>query len=493
MREVKPPGLFDRDREWSDLTEFLDSGYPGVSLGIVSGRRRTGKSFLLRRLVQKRNGIYHMALEEEPAPALQRFADSLAASRGLRGGRLVFRDWAEALDAAIAGPEPLLVIDELPYLLGHSSGAVIPSALQAVVDRSRDDPSPTAKRIIVCGSALAVMSELLSGQKALRGRAHLDLLLRPFDFRDTASFYGIDDPDVAFRLYAIFGGVPGYRDLLGQASPQTLGELEDLILRTVCNPSHALFNESAYLLREDPRITDRALYHSILSAVAGGASTPSKIAGALGRESRALHHPLDVLITSGFLRRSDDMLLQRRPVYRVADPIVRFHDLVIAPRLPAFEERHAREALDDALPTIRSQIYGPAFEELAREWVRLHADADTLGGSPGLSGSATINDPAGKTKHQLDVLVLAPGQGRQAQSPEIRAIGEAKYSERPRDHSDLNRLERIRSLLVERGYMAAAAKLLLFGRSGFSADLIEHASNHDEIELVDLERIRHGR
>lgn len=489
---MRPADLFDREHEWGDLIGFAESGHPGISLGIVSGRRRLGKSFLLRRLVKEQGGLYHMALEEEPAPALQRFADSLASSRGLAGGRLVFRDWAEALESALTGPEPLLVIDELPYLLAQPAGRVIPSALQALADRSRDQPSAARKRIIVCGSALSVMSELPSGQKALRGRAQLDLLLRPFDFRTTAQFYGIDDPDVAFRHYAIFGGVPGYRDLLGQASPQTFEELEALCKVTVCNPSHALFNEPAYLLREDPRITDRALYHSTLSAVAGGAGTPSKIAGALGRGTRALAHPLDVLITSGFIQRDDDMLLQRRPTYRIADPIVRFHDLVIAPRLAAFEERHADLALAEARPTIESQIYGPAFEELAREWVRRHATTKTLGGEPGSSGSATINDPTGKTKHELDILVLAPGQGRQTRNPELRAIGEAKYSQRARDRSDLERLEKIRSLLLTRGYQTSATKLLFFGRSGFSADLIKHAKNRADVELIDLERLHHG-
>jgi AAA+ ATPase superfamily predicted ATPase len=489
---VKPPDLFDRDQEWADLNEFIDVSVPSMALAIVSGRRRLGKSFLLRRLVRERGGIYHMALEEEPAPALQRFADSLAAARGLRSGRLVFRDWAEALEAAAAGPETLLVIDELPYLLGHASGTVIPSALQRLIDLSRDDPSAPRMRIVLCGSALAVMAELLSGQKALRGRALLDMRFRPFGFHDTAAFYGIEDPDVAFRLYATLGGVPGYRDLLAQPSPQTHAELEELVLSTLCNPSHALFNEPDYLLREDPRITDRALYHSVLSAVAAGAGTTSKIATAVGRDSRALQHPLDVLTTSGFLQRDEDALLQRRPVYRVADPIVRFHDLVISPRLTAFEERNAREALEDARPTMMSQIYGPAFEGLAREWVRQHASDDTLGGPPGQSASAAVNDPQGKTQHQLDVVVLAPGESLQSKSAEIRAIGEAKYSERPRDLPDLQRLRRIRTLLVKRGHQAETAKLLIFARSGFTPDLQDEASKRGDVELIDMHRLRHG-
>jgi AAA+ ATPase superfamily predicted ATPase len=487
---MRPADLFDRDFEWRDLDDFVRSPARGLRVGVLYGRRRLGKSFLLRRLARAHDGLYHMALEEEPGPALRRFADAIGARRGLAPGQLAVRDWRQALQTALSGAERLVVIDELPYLLTHSPD--IPSALQSLVDESRDDADPEPKRVIVCGSAFAVMTGLLSGAKALRGRADLDLLLRPFDFRTTADFYGIDDPHVAFRVYATFGGTPGYRDLLADASPQAPKELDDLLLDTVCNPSHALFGEPSYLLREDPRVTDRALYFSIQAAIAAGATTPSKVAAVLGREARSLAHPLDVLVTAGFVERDDDLLLQRRPTLRVADPIVRFHDLVVAPRLAAFEDRRPGEAWEDAQPSLRTQLYGPAFEELARQWTARHASADSIGGSPGEVGSTTVNDPTGKAQHQLDVVALAAGQRRQARQPSIIALGEAKDSDRRRTDADLARLDRIRTLLSERDVDAGEARLLLFGRSGFDRNLVQTAEARDDVELIDLDRIRYG-
>jgi hypothetical protein len=112
-----------------------------------------------------------MAIEEEPIPALQRFADSVAVARGLGPGQLRFQDWGEALRTALAPRTDeatgLVVIDELPYLLAHPAGASIPSTLQALVDENRDAADSARLPIIVCGSALAVMSELLSGGKPL--------------------------------------------------------------------------------------------------------------------------------------------------------------------------------------------------------------------------------------------------------------------------------------------------------------------------------------
>lgn len=490
----RPPDLYDRALEWDDLERFVTSPRRGLRVGLLYGRRRVGKSFLLRRLAREHGGIYHMALEEEPAPALRSFADTVGARLGLAAGQLRLRDWAEGLRAALAPGNGLLIIDELPYLLAHAPGRQLPSALQALVDESRDDVDTAGprQRVILCGSALAVMSELLSGGKPLRGRAELDLLLRPFDYRTTAGLYEIADPLVAFRMYAIFGGVPGYRDLLGDPSPRTGAELDELLLATALSPSHALFSETAYLLREDPRITERALYHSVLAAVAGGASTPSKIGAAIGRDQRSLAHALDVLETAGVVHRDEDVLLQRRPTLTIADPIVRFHELVVVPRLAAFEDRRAAPAWQAAQETLRSRIYGPAFEALAREWAGRYASERTLGGPAGIVGATVVNDRAGRSMHEVDVVVLPAGQPRLAPEPSVLAIGEAKDSDRARTVGDVARLEKIRALLVGRGVAAASCRLLVFGRSGFDEELTRAAAGRHDVELVDLDRIRYG-
>jgi hypothetical protein len=96
----------------------------------------------------------------------------------------------------------------------------------------------------------------------------------------------------------------------------------------VLNPSHALYRENAYLLREDPRVTRPSLYYSLLNAVAGGASGRSRIAAAIGKKASDLDHPLNVLLSAGFLRKEDDFLSQRAPSYLIADPIIRFHELI---------------------------------------------------------------------------------------------------------------------------------------------------------------------
>jgi hypothetical protein len=279
---------------------------------------------------------------------------------------------------------------------------------------------------------------------------------------------------------------------LGDASPQTDAELDELVLATLLNPSHAMFGEAGYLLREDPRITDRALYHSVLAAVADGASTPGAVAARLGRDARSLAHPLGVLTAAGFVRKDEDMLLARRPVLRVADPIIRFERVVVAPRLAAFEDRRARPVWDGAQESVRALVYGPAFESVAREWTRSYAAAETLGGPVGEVGGAVVNDGAGRARHEADVVALAAGSRRGRRDAAVLALGEAKDSDRPRTVADVGRLERIRALLTARGVGAVEAKLLVFGRSGFDAELVALAAGRSDVELVDIDRIRSG-
>jgi hypothetical protein len=103
----KPADVFDRDAEWADLADFVLSPLPGLRIAVVYGRRRQGKSFLLRRLADGVGGLYHLATEQAEAVSLRRFGESLAAWAGLSAGAFGFGDWEQALRTATgAGRAP---------------------------------------------------------------------------------------------------------------------------------------------------------------------------------------------------------------------------------------------------------------------------------------------------------------------------------------------------------------------------------------------------
>lgn len=485
----RPAELFDRDTEWSDLVGFAQQPGAGIRLALVRGRRRQGKSFLLRRLTRAVGGFYFQALEQERSQALDGLGAALGEHLAVPGGRLTFDGWDDALGAVATlrqGDEPAVaVIDEFPYLLAHSPE--LPSLLQRHVDASRD--GGPAVRLIVCGSALSVMASLLEGAQALRGRATHDLPLATFDFRTAAAFWGIDDPKAAFHVHAVLGGTPGYRDLIPANPPRRMADFTRWLQQGALNPASAMFREDDYLLTEERSLTDRGLYHAVIGAIAAGSTSQGAIAAALGREARAVQHPLKALEDAGFVERHDDMLRSRRPIYHLADPIVRFHHVVTRADLARFEDRRFDEAWADAQPRFSTHVLGPHFEQLARDFTLKFASPATTGGPISWVGPAVINDPKARSQHELDV--VATSRARSG-ATHVTAIGEAKHTARARTIADLDRLEQIRTLLTNRGQATSTTRLLLFSASGFDRNLTAVAERRDDLELIDLERLYEG-
>lgn len=496
---AKPNSLFDREAEWADLIRFASPPHAALRLGIVYGRRRFGKSYLLRRLVEAVGGVYHLTLREERRSALDRFAASVSQQQRWVPAAPP-RDWSDALTQVVtllgtAGTTPqVLVIDEYPYL--QQTSPEIDTAVQALMDEAAagvlTDGWSAPVSVVLCGSAMSVMARILSGTSALRGRATLDMPLAAFDYRTARGFWGIDDPAVAFTVDSVVGGAAGYKDLTADAGvPARLDDVPEWLCSTVLNPSHALFREDDYLLREDPRVTDEAVYYSLLGAIADGRTAPNRIAEALGRTSTEIGHHMNVMTTAGFVTRQDDLLRARRPAYRVADPIVRFHHLINRRHRARLEDRLALQVWSEAAATYRSGIVGPHFEAICRRWTDRYASAETRGDQTDRSASLQVDDRRSRQSFQLDVVAQQAGARSDGTTP-IQLIGEAKA--RRLGIEDLARLDRLADLLAQRddATLASNTKRLLFSLEGFSNDLVNASATRPDVELVDLPRLYEG-
>jgi AAA+ ATPase superfamily predicted ATPase len=474
---AKPAHVFDRDREWDGLMRFATSSSPDVRLGIVSGRRRQGKTYLLDAVARAVGGFFFTATDSTESEALTRFGQALAEHTG--GGRYAFDNWDEALARLFAAvPEGLIVIDEFPYLTKASPS--LPSLLQHALD-PRGYARQGAARLLLCGSAMSVMGRLLAGTAPLRGRASLELIVRPLDYRSAAEFWGIDDPRLAVLVHSIVGGTPAYRrEFVAGDAPRSLADFDSWVLRTVLNPQMPLFREARYLLAEEADIRDTAIYHAVLGAIAAGNATRGGIASHIGRKSPDIGHPLAVLEDSQLITREADPFRKGRSVYRISEPLIIFYETVMRREWTRLERGEQAAAWQNSQATFLSRVVGPRFEALCRDWSAA-AGAEVFGDPPGEVAAAVVSDSVNRTQIDVDVAVLAPADpGRRRR---ILSLGEVKW-DRVMTPGHLDRLRRARDLLSVKGFDTSSTVLTCYSGAGFDFNLQQAARADSHVLLV---------
>lgn len=486
MRTLKRPGgMFDRHTEWSALGAFALDTQPGATLGVVSGRRRQGKTFLLRALCQATGGFYFAAEEATDAESLRSLGEDLAAYLGAPAP-LDFDSWHAAVDALLAlgrDRTVTVVIDEFPYLA--RANPRLPSILQNALAPLREQRDESRTRLLLCGSAMSSMGRLLSGNAPLRGRAGLELVVPTLDYRLAAQFWGVADPATALKVNAIVGGTPAYRrEFVRDDVPGGRDDFDPWVLRTVLSSSSPLFREARYLLTDEPDLRDGALYHSVLAAIAHGNAGRGGIASYLGRRTSDLAHPLTVLEDCGLVTREADVFRKNRTTYRIAEPLVTFYHAVMRPLWSDLE--HARDASrlwQRSQRRFLGNVLGPHFEQTCRRWARHFAEEQVFGDFPARVGSGTVNDPANRTSHEVDVVVFGlDDDGRQP----LLSLGEAKWGD-VMGLGHLDRLRRIRNLLAAQGRDGAEnAKLACYSGAGFTPELRSVAASAQDVVLVDF-------
>ena len=472
----------------ADLEQFVDGGPARNTLALVYGRRRIGKSTVLARLTKDRGGFYWEATRAETPLHLERLGAALGAHLGV--GTLALANWEDALSRLLqvgADANTPVVLDEFGYLLESEPG--LGSTVATLLGPARRDAGGRS-RLILCGSAIAMMRALTAGQAPLRGRAARELLVQPYDFRRAAALLGAD-PDwaLATRLFAVIGGVVGYAtDMVDDDLPASLDDFPRWVAQRVLSPAATLHHEATTLLAEDPTLSagDQTLHHSILNVIANGAVALAAIANKLGRQASNLDPVVRRLIDAGFVVRHDDPVRRQRPSFALADPFLQFHYAVLEPHRTTLRERDVRAAWGGRLAAaFDSRVRGPVFEEQARAWVRRFATHETVGGEPVHVGPSQVT--IDRTEYQLDVVVAGGEDDVAPADRPVFAVGEAKAGEivgLPR----LRHLERARAAL---GPRAAGARLLLFAPD-FAPDLRRAAEGRGDTELVDHERLYRG-
>ena len=357
----------DRQAELAFLDSVLERKRPSVAQFILLyGRRRVGKTVLLRRWAEQ-SGVPHIywAAEKEPA-ALQR-RKLYARVLGVEPGQApTFNSWAEcwsAIAAILSEQRHILILDEFTYAV--DSDPAMLSSLQHAWDQEFKQSQVV---LVLCGSHIHTMEMLQARQSPLFGRLTGQWHLQPLPFATLQEFLPGWSIEEWVAAYAVVGGVPAYLEWL---DPDR--SLSDNIRDVILAPGSMFVAEPTFLLYDEVR--EPATHLAILKAIGTGNHTLSDVSNATLvskthlsaylarlRELRMVERRLPVTVPSARRRRA------RSGRYHLLDPYFRFYFRFVAPHQDDLAYRP-----ELVLPRIREGLRAfvgmTAFEELGRQWV----------------------------------------------------------------------------------------------------------------------------
>jgi len=351
--------FLDRHEEIARLRKLVTS--PEGSFGVLFGRRRCGKSRLLREVASSCPAVFFVGDDRDAS--LQRAALATEVSRVLDGfDRVAYPEWDALLGRwwSDAPPGSVLILDELPSLVARAPE--LPSVLQKYVDRG----SGSGRHLLVAGSSQRMMQGLVLDRSApLFGRAKEILKIRPLAAGWIREALSISDPAAAVEAFAHWGGVPRYWEL---AADHT--DLASSVRALVLDPLGVLHEEPRGLLLDDMRDTTQAA--SILSLIGRGCHRVSEIAGRLGRPATSLGRPLGRLMEMELVEREVPfgaaLRGSKRTRYRIADPFLGFWFRFVEPNHSRLEARLVDAVEQEIATGIRHHV-AAVWEDLARRSV----------------------------------------------------------------------------------------------------------------------------
>jgi len=454
--------FYDRADELDALVDAFES--PGHDFYVLYGRRRVGKTELLKEFCDDRPHIYFLAAQEAEDRQREKFVETVADHFDDRVPRI--DGWDEAfsyLGEKVTEERCIVAIDEFPYLVDENDS--LPSYVQSFVDEQLQG---TESMLVLCGSSVSSMeSEVLGHESPLYGRRTGQIDLQSFSFQQAREVIEYDI-EAAIESYAVTGGTPMYLTLFDY--DRTLGEN---VKREILSPTAVLYNEPEFLLRTELRTPAR--YMSILEAVATGHTTPNEIAGASGIDSGPLSKYLQTLRRLRLIDREVPVTASakqsKRSRYHVADEFLRFWFRFVEPNRSSIEEAPS-VVYDETIEPGLSDHVATTFEDVCREVVWTSIRRDDLGPYSEVGRWWYGED-------EIDIVGLAPGEDR-------ILLGECKWTTESVGHGLASQL-REKADRVRWGPDSREEEFALFSKSGFVDGLADDLG--DEWHLFDLGRV----
>lgn len=461
--------FFGRDRELNKLNTLYQSGQ--FEFAVFYGRRRVGKTTLLREFMKEKRGIYYMAVEGTSKENLSGLSAALFTQNHLMAYQAAFRDYEMLLQyidtLAVTGERLVIAIDEYPYLA--AAYPAISSMLQKHIDQVWKDSSLF---LILCGSSMSFMEEQVLGYKSpLYGRRTAQFKIQPFTFWEAKEMLADFTVWEQAELYGVTGGIPEY---LSRMNP-SVGADEN-IMTLFFDESGRLFEEPINLMKQELR--EPMTYHSIIAAVASGASRLNEIATRTGLETSGCSNQLSSLISLQIIKKETPVtepVNSRRTLYRLEDSMYLFWYRFVRPNSSSIMCGVGREVYEAIVAPQMNDFMGAIFERICQQYLFLPEVYRSLPFVIGEVGRWWGNNAREKRQEEIDLMAITDNQA---------LFGECKWRNEKVSRQVVEKL-------LERGelFQYPEKYYYLFSKTGFQEEARLLAQRNKRIRLFSFEEM----
>ena len=434
------------------------------SFTVIYGRRRTGKTTLIKEFIKTKESFYFFADKQNEIIQIERFKKQLAIyfNDDLLD-KIEIKDWDTLFTYLISklpkNEKFVLVIDEFQYLCMTNKN--FSSIFQRIYDEKLKDSNVM---LILCGSLISMMySEVLAYDSPLYGRRTAQIRLKPIKFDYYNEFFTDKSHRELIEFYSITGGIPKYiQEFNKNRSP--IWNIENNIF----DNNNFLYSEPKFLLQEE--INDLSRYFSIIQSIANGDTKMAAIATRLGLNSGSLSPYLSKLIDLDILERevpvTENIDNSKKSLYYIKDNYLAFWFNYVYPYQSYLEIENLKYPLEKISTTFDLWV-SKAYERLCLESLITHEEIDFPISKVGRWWSKN---------EEIDVVGLG--------EKEI-IFGECKWSKKHVGLSVLFALKE-KAKKVKWKNNSREEYFILFSKSGFSPDLIEATEKDSRIILSEF-------
>lgn len=265
--------FYNRQKEIATLREIEVISADIAQMTVMVGRRRVGKTTLLKRAFEKTPVLYFFLAKKNEVLLCEEFTREVEDKLSVSLGRFsTFAELFKSLMLLSKTRNFTLIIDEFQEFISINNS--IFSDMQNIWDSNKEQ---SCINLILCGSIYSMMKRIFENSKEpLFGRATSRMIVKPFNIKTTKEILGDYNPnftpDDLLAFYMVTGGVAKYIEQLIQVRAFT----KEMIL-------NAVFKEGSYFLDEGRDVLidefgkDYGNYFSILSLIASSKTERGEI------------------------------------------------------------------------------------------------------------------------------------------------------------------------------------------------------------------------